>query len=102
VGVCKDGVSAVQLISETKPDVALLDIFMPGLDGIKVVGRLRTSDTQTKIIMLTGIEGQDYVNVALKAGANGFVVKRRMHSDLHKAIETVLSGAVFVSPARKV
>ena len=99
VGVCNDGESAVRLISKLKPDVALLDIFMPGLDGIEVVSRLRVSETKTKVVILTSMEGPDYVNLALNAGANGFVVKKQMHRDLHKAIETVLSGAVFVSLA---
>ena len=86
-----------KMISKLNPDVALLDIFMPGLDGIKIVSRLRVAGNKTKVILLTGMEDQECVNVALNAGANGFVVKRRMHRDLHKAIETVLSGAVFVS-----
>lgn len=102
VGVCNDGESAVHMVSKLKPDVALLDISMPRLDGLKVVGHLRVTTANTKIIMLTGLGDQDFINLAFKAGAHGFVVKRRMHSDLHTAIETVLSGAEFVSPLKTI
>ena len=101
VGVSNDGESAVDMVSKLKPDVALLDISMPRLDGLKIVGHLRVTAANTKIIMLTGLEDQGFVNLAFKAGAHGFVVKRCMHSDLHTAIETVLSGVEFVSPLIK-
>jgi len=99
IGVCHDGEQALSAVTGLHPDVVVLDIAMPKLGGLQVVGRLQTLKTKSKIIMLTASEDQDLANGAIEAGAHGFVLKRRMHSDLQKAIDAVMHGAIFISQA---
>lgn len=97
VGTAGDGPSALELIERLDPDVAVLDITMPILDGLDVARRLRASGIQTKIIFLTVHDDPDYLREALAVGGMGYVVKHRLVSDLPEAIQQVSAGRRFVS-----
>jgi DNA-binding NarL/FixJ family response regulator len=93
-----DGCALLEKVSELKPDVCLLDISMPILNGIEVATQLKANGSTTKIIFLTIHGDRDFVQAALKTGAYGYVVKSRMASDLNTAIREALAGRQFISP----
>jgi two-component system response regulator DegU len=97
VGTVRDGETAVNSIELLKPDVLVLDVFLPALDGIQVVRRLKALGSPPQVVILTGLEGQAFVDAAMIAGASAFVFKRRMAVDLLLAIREVLAGRIFVS-----
>jgi DNA-binding NarL/FixJ family response regulator len=90
VGVAGDGGEAVELAVELEPDVTLMDISMPTMDGIEAVRRIRAQRPNACIVMLTGSSAASDVDRSRKAGAVGFLTKDRIHSEL---IETVLEVA---------
>jgi DNA-binding NarL/FixJ family response regulator len=92
-----DGEAVIEAARELKPDLIVMDISMPLLDGISAAKIIRTSGIQSEIVFLTMHEDPDYLSCALEAGASGYVVKRRMFSDLRLAIEEALAGRTFVS-----
>jgi DNA-binding NarL/FixJ family response regulator len=98
VGVARDGQAAIDAVQRLRPDVLVLDIFMPIFDGIQVVRRLKAQKSDSRIVILTGLEKQEYMDAAMTAGASGFVFKSRMASDLLRAIGEVAAGRKFVSP----
>lgn len=97
--VCElsDGLAAVQKAEELKPDLILLDIGLPGLNGIEAGRQIRKVVPSAKIIFLTQESSEDVVQEALSLGALGYVVKTRAGSDLLAAVETVLEGKQYVS-----
>jgi DNA-binding NarL/FixJ family response regulator len=94
-----DGLEAVQKAEELQPDLVLLDIGLPTLSGIEVARRLRELALKSKIIFLSQETSPDFVQHALVLGALGYVFKTRAEVDLLVAIDTVLSGKLFVSRA---
>ena len=98
LGEAEDGVKAWQLIQELKPDVALLDIRMPGLDGVSVVQKVKEARLPTATIMLTSYDAQQYVMASLRAGAKGFVLKTVAPKELATAIATVARGGLYLDP----
>jgi len=97
VRVVRDGPSAITAVLELQPEVLLLDIQMPVLDGIQVVRRLRTLNCTCRIVMVTGFEDEEFINASILAGATGFVFKSKMAGDLLRAIREVLLERTFVS-----
>jgi DNA-binding NarL/FixJ family response regulator len=93
-----DGLEAVQKTEELRPDLILLDIGLPSLNGIEVARRIRLLAPESKIIFLTAESSPEFVREALNLGAQGYVVKTRVASDLLAAVESVLQGGQFVSP----
>jgi DNA-binding NarL/FixJ family response regulator len=93
----KDGRELLEAASRLKPDVCLLDISMPVINGIEAAAQLIESGSMAKIIFLTIHEDPDFLIAALKAGASGYVVKPRMASDLRAAVKEVLAGRTFIS-----
>jgi DNA-binding NarL/FixJ family response regulator len=93
----KDGRELLESVSRLKPDVCLLDISMPVINGIEAAAQLKESGSMAKIIFLTIHEDPDFLIAALKAGASGYVVKPRMASDLRAAVKEVLAGRTFIS-----
>jgi DNA-binding NarL/FixJ family response regulator len=93
----KDGRELLESASRLKPDVCLLDISMPVINGIEAAAQLIESGSMAKIIFLTIHEDPDFLIAALKAGASGYVVKPRMASDLRAAVKEVLAGRTFIS-----
>jgi two-component system nitrate/nitrite response regulator NarL len=92
VGHAADGREAVRLAHDLKPDVVLMDISMPVLDGIEAARQIRTTDGGTSILMLTGSNSRSDVDRARKAGASGYVTKDRIAAELIDAIVEI-SGA---------
>ncbi|MBQ7562209.1 MAG: response regulator transcription factor [Synergistaceae bacterium] len=98
VAEAEDGISAWQLIQELKPNVALLDIRMPGMDGVSVAQRVKNEGLNTSIVMLTSYDAQQYVIASLRAGARGFVLKTVSPKELTTAINTVAKGGLYLDP----
>jgi DNA-binding NarL/FixJ family response regulator len=92
-----DGRIAIQLAREKKPDVAVIDISMPGLDGLEVISQLRTFLPDLPIIMLTMHEEEQYVVRAIESGAMGYVTKRSAPEHIVKAIHHVMSGNRYLT-----
>jgi len=86
VGLAADGNEAVRLAAEEKPDVVLMDISMPRMDGIDAARAIRAGDGDVRILMLTGSNARDDVDRARKAGAAGYVTKDRIAAELVEAI----------------
>jgi len=99
VGEASDGREAVRLARELRPDVAVLDLAMPVLNGLEAAREIRRHVPATKTILLTGYFEDRRVMAALRAGINGYVVKTQPPSELAQAIQEVAGGAVYVSPA---
>jgi DNA-binding NarL/FixJ family response regulator len=97
-GTVENGADAVRAVQIYDPDVLVLDISMPVLNGLQVATRLREIHPQTKILFLTVDEDPEYVSAGFAAGANGYVTKRRLTSDLVNAIREVAAGRIFLSP----
>lgn len=96
--VCEvsDGLEAVQKAVELRPDLILLDIGLPGLNGIEAARQIRKLVPESKIIFLTQESSPDVVQEAFKLGAWGYVVKASAASDLLAAVEAVISGKPFL------
>jgi DNA-binding NarL/FixJ family response regulator len=99
VGEASDGEEAVKLVLEKKPDVALMDIWMPRLSGIDATRRIGKRGLQTKVLVLSMHESRDYVEEVLRAGAAGYIVKNAAADDLLDAIDAVCDGVSYLSPA---
>jgi DNA-binding NarL/FixJ family response regulator len=99
VGEVGDGREAVQSTRNHKPDVVLMDIRMPGLDGIAATREVLAASRGVKVVMLTTFEDDDYIFGALNAGASGFLLKRTRPEELIAAIHTIASGDALLSPS---
>ena len=97
VATATDGRSAVELANELHPDLIVLDIAMPEMDGFRAAQEIGRSGSKAKIVFLTVLEDEAFITAARSCG-NGYVLKSRMHSDLRHAIEEALAGRFFVSP----
>jgi DNA-binding NarL/FixJ family response regulator len=97
VGMVSDGKAALDGILELQPDLAILDISMPGMNGLEVATELKGSLSRTKIVFVTVHEDSGIMAACLAAGALGYVVKALMNSDLIPAMNEALAGRVFVS-----
>ncbi|GAA0266282.1 response regulator transcription factor [Cryptosporangium japonicum] len=95
VGEAADGVSAVDQARHLRPDVLLADIRMPGLDGLEVTRRL---GTETRVVIVTTFDLDEYVHAALRSGACGFILKRSSPTLLTEAVRAAVSGDVLLSP----
>jgi DNA-binding NarL/FixJ family response regulator len=98
VGEAVDGNEALQKTLELKPDVVLMDINMPGVNGIAATRRILQSEPHTGILMLTMLEDDASVFAAMQAGARGFLLKGADHDELLQAIRTVASGQALIGP----
>lgn len=100
-GECCNGQDALQLIRASRPDVALLDISMPLLDGIEVAKAVRNELLNTKVILLTMHNEPAVAKRAMSAGISGYVIKDSAFEELLNAINCVVAGGIFVSPSLK-
>jgi DNA-binding NarL/FixJ family response regulator len=99
VATVSDGLSAVTKAALLEPDLLVLDIAMPGLNGIAAAARLKESGSTAKVVFVTNLHDREFVEESQTIGDVGFVVKDRLVADLLPAIRTVLSGRSFVSPS---
>ena len=99
VGAVTDGNGLLSAAERLKPDVVIVDISMPILNGIEAVRRLMESGSQAQVVFLTIHESSDYVRAALATGALGYVVKPRLGVDLNVAINEVHAGRSYLSPS---
>jgi DNA-binding NarL/FixJ family response regulator len=98
VGQASDGAEAIRLTRELAPDVLLLDLMLPGLDGMGVLARLRADDSRTRVLVLTSAGGSDRPALALQAGAAGFLYKDVDPDALVRAIRSVNDGHTVLAP----
>jgi two-component system response regulator NreC len=98
LGEASDGLEAIRLIEELHPDIAVLDIDMPGLDGLAVLRQTARVSPQTRTIILTRHMEEPYAVEALRIGARGYVLKTQASTDLVAAIQHVTRGEVYLSP----
>lgn len=98
VGEAGDGREALDLIETTRPDVALLDITMPGLNGLEVAARVARDVPHTKVLLLSMHADEAYVAQALRAGVAGYLLKDAADDELAIALRAVASGDVYLSP----
>ena len=99
VGEANDGAEAVQLVDELTPDVVLMDIRMPVLDGLGATEKIMTNHPEAKILVLTTFDLDEYVHSALRAGASGFMLKDAGPTELLAAIRAVRDGDSVVAPS---
>lgn len=99
IGEASDGREAVQLAQTLRPDVAVLDLAMPALNGLLAGKEILHVSPRTKSILLTMHEEEQYVLQALQAGMQGYVVKRQAANELVQAIREVANGAIYLSPS---
>jgi DNA-binding NarL/FixJ family response regulator len=97
VAMASDGPAALEAILKHEPELAVLDISMPGMSGIDVAREVKRHGTKTKIVFLTVHEDADILAMCLSEGALGYVIKVYMNNDLIPAIHAALGGRVFVS-----
>lgn len=98
LGSVDNGEAVLDAEARMRPDLFVLDISMPALDGIETAHQLRERGSNSKIVFLTVHEDQDFLEAALDAGGSAYVVKSRMTSDLIPAIEAAMDGRLFISP----
>jgi len=97
-GEAGTGAEAVQLVRDTSPDVVMMDIRMPGMDGIEATQLIIAGDTHARVLVLTTFDHDDYVYGALRAGASGFLVKDMALEDILTAIRVVAAGDAIIAP----
>jgi DNA-binding NarL/FixJ family response regulator len=99
VGQAKDGRALVQTVERLKPDAVVLDISMPMLNGFEAATQIKKVLPTTKLIFLSQHLNPAYLKQALKLGASGYVLKSGATEELHQAVEAVLHGQTYISPA---
>ncbi len=99
VGEVANGLEAVDAARRLKPDVVLMDVRMPEMDGVQATRLIVESDSSARIIILTTFDLDEYVYAALRAGASGFLLKDAPPGDLLSAIRAVASGDAVVAPS---
>ncbi|EYT58349.1 MULTISPECIES: response regulator transcription factor [Microbacterium] len=98
VGMAADGAEAVRLAEELRPDVCLMDIQMPGMDGVEATRRIRQASEGTRVLVVTTFARPGYLRSALDAGASGFIVKDTPAEELAEAVRRVRSGLRVLDP----
>lgn len=97
VGSVEDGKQAIDAVHTLNPDVLVIDISMPILNGLQAAKQLQTANCRAKVIFLTNYEGPDFLDAAFSAGASGYVTKARLSTDLIPALHEAVLGQTFVS-----
>jgi DNA-binding NarL/FixJ family response regulator len=99
VGEASDGAVGVRVVTELVPDVVLLDVRMPGTDGLEAARQILSAGLPTRVVVLTTFDEDEYVTAALRAGVSGFLLKVAPPEDLVAAVRTVASGQGLLDPA---
>ncbi len=99
VGEAEDGPTAIEATLRLRPDVVLMDLGLPRLHGTAAIAEIRSRSPETRVLVLSMHSGEDYVRSAIRAGANGYLLKGSGLDDLVAAIKAVAAGEAFFSPA---
>ena len=99
VGTVKTGEEAIDAVRETEPEVVLMDVRLPGIDGVSTVKRIHQASPKTQFVMFTAYGDKRLLSDAIAAGARGYVMKGSPPADLLRAIRTVADGNAFVDPS---
>jgi DNA-binding NarL/FixJ family response regulator len=99
VGECADGAMVPAAVAGLRPDVVLMDIRMPGVDGVTATERLRADAASPPVLVLTTFDDDEVLAAALRAGASGFLLKGAPAEDLQRAVRTVAAGGAWLDPA---
>ena len=97
VGEASDGTSALLLVEQLQPDILLLDLAMPGMDGLECLRELKRRNLPTRVIVLSMFEDENYVLAAMSAGAQGYVQKSAIDTELFQAIDNVAAGRLHLN-----
>lgn len=100
IGEAGDGSEAIELVGRVRPDVVVMDVHMPRLDGIEATRLLMARQEPPRILILTTFDSDDYIFEALRAGADGFVLKRAQPEELVRAVHTVAGGEALLYPQK--
>ena len=98
VGEAEDGRDAIRCVDELRPDLVLMDLSMPKMNGLDAIAEVKNRCPDTKLLVLTVHKAEEYVFESLKAGADGYLLKDATHAELMLAIENVLDGKPYLSP----
>jgi DNA-binding NarL/FixJ family response regulator len=99
VGEAANGADAVRMTGQTRPDVVLMDVRMPGMDGIEATRRITAAGSRTRVLILTTFDLDEYVYAGLRAGASGFLLKDARPEELIAGIAAVAAGDSVVAPS---
>jgi DNA-binding NarL/FixJ family response regulator len=99
IGEAEDGRSAVEMALRLEPDVVLMDLSMPVLNGLEATAQLKKESPAMKVLILSAHDNDEYVNQVVRSGANGYALKNTSPEELYTAIRTVHSGHTFFSPS---
>jgi two-component system response regulator NreC len=99
VGEAEDGLDAIKSVKSLSPDVVIMDLSMPKMNGVAAIKEIKRVTPNTKIVVLTVHKNEEYILAAFQAGSDGYVLKYAGHEELVSAIRTVLKGQPYLSPA---
>ena len=99
VGEAGDGREAVRIVDKLVPDLLLIDLSMPKMNGIEAIKEIKGRHPQIKVIVLTVHKSEEYIIASLDAGAKGYILKDASHNELILALEYVMDGKIFLSPS---
>jgi two-component system, NarL family, nitrate/nitrite response regulator NarL len=97
-GQASNGLEAIQMVEQCKPDVVLMDVSMPEMDGIEATRIVRAANPRTKIVLLTLHESVEVLRSGFRAGANGYLLKADAEEELIKALRVVIGDGSYISP----
>ncbi len=100
IGEAGDGLELLEQLKSVKPDIAIIDIKMPNLDGLEATREIKRNYPEVKVLILTMHKEKEYLDQALSAGAEGYLLKEDVDSKLLDAVATILSGGGYFSTAR--
>ena len=98
VGEARDGLEAIRAVDALKPDLILMDLSMPRMDGVGAIKEIKKQSPSTKILVLTAHKTEGHILTALKTGADGYILKDATYSELMLAIDNIFSGRSYLSP----
>lgn len=98
VGLAEDGLHAVELVEKATPDLVLMDLKMPGMNGIEATRRIRSKHPKTKVLVLTTYDDDEWVFDAIRAGASGYLLKDTPHTEVVAAIKGTVAGGAYTDP----
>jgi DNA-binding NarL/FixJ family response regulator len=99
VGKAGDGAEAVELVAQYQPDLVLMDLQMPAMNGVEAIRHLRARFPEVKVLVLTTFDDDEWLFDALQAGASGYLLKDTRREDLAKAVKGTVAGKTYMDPA---